>query len=143
MKKLLSILLLFSANIYAAEFGIFGGYNHEVYLGCLRCSEFEQDSICNPYGTFGNEYSSEGMFNKFAGFGNEYSSKSPWNEYSTSNEVPIWVDRAVGFRGYFTINEYRYNVIDFAGEMNSWFDQYNGDIEQVRVRLCNHFGFSG
>ena len=143
MKKLLSILLLFSANIYAAELLIFGGYNHDVYLGCLTCSEYNSDSICNGYGTYGNEYSGEGMFNEFAGFGNEYSSMSPWNEYSSSDEVPVLVDRDGGFYGYFTINEYRYNAVNFAGEMNSWFDQYNGDIEKVRDRLCNYFGFSG
>ena len=90
-----------------------------------------------------DEYSGEGMFNEYAGFGNEYSSMSPWNEYSSSDEVPVLVDRDGGFYGYFTINEYRYNAVNFAGEMNSWFDQYNGDIEQVRVRLCNYFGFSG
>ena len=82
------------------------------------------------------------MFNKFAGFGNEYSSKSPWNKYSSSDEVPIWVTEN-GFKGYFTINEHRYNAIDFAGKMNRWFDEYNGDIEEVRLRLCHYFGHHG
>ena len=143
MKKILSILLLFSANIYAAELLIFGGYNHDVFLGCLTCSEYNSDSICNNYGTYGNKYSDKGMFNEFAVFGNEYSSMSPWNRYSVSDEVPVLVDRDGDFYGYFTINEYKYNAVNFSGEMSSWFYQYDGDLEKVRVRLCNYFGFSG
>ena len=80
------------------------------------------------------------MFNEFVGFGNEFSSKSPWNKFSSSNEVPVLVDRQGNFYGYFTINEYRSDSVDFAGEMCKWFKGHNGDIMQVRKELCSFFG---
>ncbi len=122
------------------EYKIFGGKGHDIYLGCIGCSEFKADSICNGFGNYGNEFSSSGMFNEFSGFGNEFASKSPWNEYSLSNDVPVLVDDAGNFYGYFTTNEYRGNAVAFAGALASWFNLHDGDIEQVRRELCRFFG---
>ena len=118
------------------ELLIFGGSGHDEFLGCLNCSEYSSDSICNGYGTYGNEYSSSGMFNEYAGFGNEYSSSSPWNEYSFSNSVPVVVDRAGNFFGYLTINEYRSDGVDFSGELKAIYEAADGDLEVVRTGLC-------
>ena len=140
--KLSSVLffLFLSFSLHAKEFQIYGGNGRDVFLGCIGCSKYSSDSVCNGYGTYGNEYSSQGMFNEYAGFGNEYSSKSPWNEYSSSNDVPVLVDKQGNFYGYFTINEYRSNSVDFAGEMNKWFEEHDGDIGKVRRELCSFFG---
>ena len=143
MKVLITAYLFFPVTAYAQELQIFGGSGHDEFLGCLTCSEFSSDSICNEFGSYGNEFSSSGMFNEFAGFGNEFSAKSPWNEFSTSNEIPVLVDKDGKFYGYFTINEYRSDAVEFSGEMKKWFDQHNGDIEKVRINLCNYFGYSG
>ena len=134
------ILLLLSFSLHAKEFQIYGGTGHDIFLGCIGCSEFSSDSICNGFGTYGNEFNASGMFNEFAGFGNEFSSKSPWNEFSSSNEVPVLVDKQGNFYGYFTINEYRSDSVDFAGEMFKWFKRHDGDLEQVRRELCSFFG---
>ncbi len=83
------------------------------------------------------------MWNEFSGFGNEFSSDSPWNEYSSSNSIPVLVDRDGNFHGYFTINEYRSDAVEFASEMSDWYDEFDGNLEKVRIRLCNAFGKSG
>ena len=126
-----------------SELLIFGGSSHDEFLGCLNCSEYSSDSICNGYGTYGNEYSSSGMFNEYARFGNEYSSSSPWNEYSSSNSVPVVVDREGNFFGYFTINESRSDGVDFSGELNAIYEAADGDLEVVRKNLCRMLGLSG
>lgn len=136
-------MFLFVTSVQSKELSIYGGSDRDIFLGCLICNEFRSDSICNGFGRYGNEFSRAGMFNEYAGFGNEYKSKSPWNEYSRSNQVPVLVGKDGTFYGYFTINEYRTNAVEFAGEMYKWFNYYDGDIEKVRVRLCNYFGYSG
>lgn len=147
MKKLIAAFLLSSTLASHAnaesELLLFGGDGHDEYLGCLTCSENSSESICNGYGTYGNEFSSNGMFNEYAGFGNEYSSESPWNEYSSSDSVPVLVDRDGNFYGYFTINEYRSNAVEFSSGLKEMFEVANGDLEKVRVMLCESFGFSG
>ena len=122
---------------------LFGGAEKKEYLGCLDCNEFASDSICNGFGKYGNEFSSSGIFNEFAGYGNEFSSKSPWNEFSTSNEVPVLVDENGKFYGYFTINEHRRDAVKFSSTLYKIFKRSNGDLEKVRISLCNALGKSG
>jgi hypothetical protein len=119
---------------------LFGGEGHHQYLGCIDCSEMESDSICNGFGQYGNEFSTSGIFNEFAQFGNEFSASSPWNEFSTSNDVPVLVDQAGNFYGYFTINESRTNAVRFAPALHQLFKAYKGNLEQVRSALCRAMG---
>jgi hypothetical protein len=119
---------------------LFGGPGHKEYLGCLDCSEFSPDSICNGFGKFGNEFSSSGVFNEFAGFGNEFSSKSPWNEFSNSDEVPVLVDDQGKFFGYFTINKHRHNAVSFASVLYALYKGREGNLEKVRIALCRALG---
>jgi hypothetical protein len=122
---------------------VFGGSGHDQFLGCLVCNEFSSQSICNGLGAYGNEFSSQGMFNEFAGFGNEFSSSSPWNEFSTSNSVPVVVDRDGSFYGYFTINDTRSDAVGFASDLKKIYEYADGDLETVRTLLCKSFGYSG
>ena len=123
-------------QVNATDLLLYGGQNHDEFLGCLVCNEFGSDSVCNGYGQYGNEYGSS-MWNEYSTYGNEYASSSPWNEYSNSDEVPILVDRSGQFYGYFTINEYRSNAVDFASALNSIYKRHNGDVEKVRETLCD------
>lgn len=74
---------------------IYGGKDHDVYLGKLNASEYDSESIWNEYGTYGSEYSS----------------CSPFNAYATY--PPVLVDSKGNFYGYFTINKYKSNRADF------------------------------
>ena len=138
---LLIILVTFSPAF--SKTMLFGGAGKKEYLGCLDCNEFASDSICNGLGKYGNEFSSSGIFNEFAGYGNEFSSRSPWNEFSTSNEVPVLVDENGKFYGYFTINEHRRDAVKFSSTLYKIFKRSNGDLEKVRISLCNALGKSG
>lgn len=138
-----TIICLPASVLAQQDLLIFGGPDNDEYLGCLVCNEFSSESICNGFGQYGNEFSSKGMFNEFSRFGNELSSSSPWNEFSSSTSVPVVVDRDGGFHGYFTINEFRSDAVDFADELKEIYEESEGDLEEVRVRLCESLGYSG
>jgi hypothetical protein len=80
---------------------------------------------------------------EYAGFRNGYSLSSLWNEYSSSNAVPVLVDREGNFYGYFTINRYRSDAVDFADDLAGFYEDADGDLEVVRKNLCRMFGLSG
>lgn len=123
----------------AQELLLFGGRGHDVFLGCLNCNEFNSDSICNEFGA-GNSFNSDSIFNEFGGFGSEFSSSSPWNEFSSSNDLPVLVDRNGKFYGYFTINEFRTDAVSFVSDLAKIYKMANGDLEEVQDILCNYFG---
>ncbi|MDM1346500.1 hypothetical protein HX014_04805 [Myroides marinus] len=118
MKLVLTVFTLFFVEaIYSQTLHLYGGQNHDTYLGCLNCSSYESSSIWNSYGTYGNEY-------------NTY---SPWNTYS--NNPPVVVDKEGNFYGYFTVNEYkakRYesklglviykNYKEIRSDVSEWYD---------------------
>lgn len=139
MKRLLAIMVFSLAPFAGADLLIYGGSGHDKFLGCLDCGAYSADSICNSYGKYGNKYSTQGMFNEYSGFGNGYNTSSPWNKYSTSKSVPMLVGRDGEFHGYFTINDSRYNAVDFSSDLNSLYNSLNGDLEKVRKALCKAF----
>ena len=79
---------------------IFGGEDHDVYLGKLNASKYEAESIWNEYGSYGSSYSSTSIWNEYSSYGSDYSSYSPFNEYATY--PPVIVDAQGNFYGYFT-----------------------------------------
>ena len=98
MKKIFTIFTIFiTATIsFSQTLHLYGGKNHDVYLGCLNCDSYNSNSIWNEYGTYGSKY-------------NTY---SPWNAYSS--EPPVVVDKDGYFYGYFTVNKYNSKQADFG-----------------------------
>lgn len=90
---------------------IYGGENHDVYLGCLNCSDSDQNSIWNDIGTYGSNISSKSIWNDIGTYGSDISSYTPWNDIS--NYPPVIVDKDGGFYGYFTTNEIKDKRADF------------------------------
>lgn len=84
---------------------IYGGADHDVFLGCLNCPETDAESVHNPFGTFGNPFSTDSLKNQFSTFGNVFNVESPCNEFSTT--PPVLVDKAGHFYGEFTLNRMR------------------------------------
>jgi hypothetical protein len=82
---------------------IFGGREHDQFLGCLTCSDVDSESVWNDVSQFGwaNDF---GKWNPFGENRNPYSSTSACNEYSSS--APILVDRRGNFYGTLSVNEY-------------------------------------
>jgi hypothetical protein len=136
--NIISMSFIFVAQTaLAQDLLLFGGSNHDEFLGCLVCNEYSSESVCNGYGQYGNEYGSN-MWNEFSSpYGNEFSASSPWNEFSSSNSVPVLVDRGGNMLGYFTINEFRYNAVDFAKQLKNIYEMHDGDVEEVRKTLCD------
>lgn len=83
---------------------LYGGENHELFLGCLNCSKYDSSSIWNKYGEHGSKYNSDSIWNKHGTYGSKFNTFSPWNKYST--ESPVIVDPDGNFYGNFTLNKY-------------------------------------
>jgi len=96
---------------------IFGGRNHQVYLGCLSCSEYESDSVFNAYSRFGSSYSAESIFNKYGEYGSRYSVFSACNPYAS--DPPVIVDSAGNFYGRLTVNQY-HSQRTFIASAREW-----------------------
>ena len=124
-------LLLSVISLQAQTLLIYGGSDHDVFLGKLNADCYDSESIWNEYGTYGSKYSSKSIWNEY---GSEYSSYSPWNEYAST--PPVVVDSRGNFYGYLTANEFisqRYSsrLVDFIchhykqirDDLSSWYNE--------------------
>ena len=111
-------LLLCMVSLQAQTLLIYGGSDHDVFLGKLNADCYDSESIWNEYGTYGSEYSSY----------------SPWNEYAST--PPVVVDSRGNFYGYLTANEFisqRYSsrLVNFIcrhykqirDDLSSWYNE--------------------
>ena len=107
---------------------IFGGDDHDVYLGKLNASEYDSESIWNEYGSYGSSYSSNSIWNEYSSYGSDYSSYSPFNEYATY--PPVIVDAQGNFYGYFTVNKYKSKRAEFdlALIIYKYYEQIREDV---------------
>lgn len=121
----------------AQDLLLYGGVYHKEFLGCLNCSAYQYDSVCNTMGAYGNNISSTSIFNEYSNYGSAYSNAGVWNKYSTSKEVPVLVDRAGNFYGYFSINSYRDDVFKESSALRQLYDLANGDLSKVQKILCS------
>jgi len=93
-----------SRTVTSVELLLFGGRNHNVFLGCLNCSKYDSGSVWNKYGDHGSRYSNTSIWNRYGAYGSKYSDECPWNRYGST--PPVVVDRAGNFYGYFTANRH-------------------------------------
>ncbi|MBK9271896.1 MAG: hypothetical protein IPM48_09875 [Saprospiraceae bacterium] len=124
------LFLLCSIFSYTQTLHLYGGQNHDVYLGCLNCSNYDQNSIWNDYGKYGNNYNSNSIWNDYGTYGNEYNSNCPWNAYGSN--PPVVVDKEGNFYGYFTVNEYKAKRADFelALIIYKYYDSIRDDVSK-------------
>ncbi len=114
---------------------LYGGDDHQTFLGCANCSKFEGDSICNQFGQFGSEFQSDSIWNMFGTYGSKFNSSSPWNEFA-QRSVAI-VDRNGGFYGYLTANKVAANRTTIAA-LNQLSDvaAESSELTTVRNMFC-------
>jgi hypothetical protein len=93
-----------AAPATSPELLVFGGRNHDVFLGCLTCSEYDSKSLRNTYGNFGSRYSSTSIANSYGAYGSKYSSEGACNPYGSN--PPVIVDGAGNYYGELTMNRY-------------------------------------
>lgn len=132
------VFWLFSGACSAEEFLLYGGREHDAFLGCLNCGQYDAKSICNKFGK-GSEYDSDGIFNEHGIFGDMHSISSPWNRRSSDRSVPIIVDPEGKFYGYFTINQERDDAVAFVDDLAGIFEDFEGDLAVVRDAICAAF----
>ena len=83
---------------------LFGGENHDVFLGCLTCSEYDAASVRNQIGAHGNAHSGTSILNQFGQYGNTSSALSPCNPHAL--HAPVIVDREGRYYGELTVNDH-------------------------------------
>lgn len=93
----LILFLIFASSFVEAKLLLYSSDNN--YHGCLDCSRYDSDSICNRYGTYGSRYNSDSIWNRY-GIGSRYNSESPFSRYGQGLKI---VDESGGFYGYLNI----------------------------------------
>lgn len=114
MKRILFFIVccIFSMHcIFSQTLYIYGGEDHDVFLGKLNASKYDSKSIWNEYGTYGSEYNTNSIWNEYGTYGSAYSSYSPFNSYASY--PPVIVDEDGNFYGYFTVNKYKSKRANF------------------------------
>lgn len=94
--------LLPLGGVSAQALLLYGGKDHNVFLGCLNCSDMDTGSVWNTMGDYGSPYSHLSIWNRYGDYGSRYSDYSPWNPYAAY--PPVVVDASGGFYGYLTVN---------------------------------------
>ena len=116
---------------------IYGGENHDVYLGKLNANEFDSESIWNEFGKYGNPFSSYSIWNEFSNYGNEFSRYSPFNSFASN--PPVLVDNNGNFYGYFTINKFHAKRADFklVNIIYENFEKIRDDVDNWYDKIFN------
>jgi hypothetical protein len=136
--SLVLLMLLFINKSFAQKsLHIYGGKEHDVYLGCLNCDTYNPNSIWNTYGTHGSSYNSKSIWNSYGSYGSEYSNTSPFNTYAI--DPPVIVDKDGGFYGYFTVNTYKDKRADFPLAMTiyKFYDLIRNDVAKWYNKIFN------
>ncbi len=84
---------------------VYGGEDHDVFLGCLSCPEDDEFSIWNEYGSFGDRYSETSVLNPSSVYGSRVSPHSACNALAL--DPPLVVDRRGHVYGRLTLNPAR------------------------------------
>ena len=92
----------------AGQLVVLGGLNHDVFLGCFTCNEFDSQSVHNQFGPYGSKFSNTSIKNHFSPYGSKFSSESACNQFASS---PPWLYDAGTHRfSELTLNRYRPNA---------------------------------
>lgn len=138
MKKILLLgMISMCSFFYTQTMHLYGGRNHDVYLGCLNCGKYDSNSIWNVYSNYGSKYSSTSIWNKYGNYGGKYSDTSPWNSYASY--PPVVVDKNGNFYGYLTANKYKDKRANFnlAKYLYEYYDDIQEDVSKWYERIFN------
>lgn len=118
-----------SISSFSQTFHLYGGQNHNVYLGCLNCSDLNTNSVWNTLGTYGSNLNSISIWNDLGTYGSNLSNYSPWNDLASY--PPVVVDKEGKFYGYLTTNELTSNRAEFelALLMYKYHDLIKDDVD--------------
>lgn len=138
MRYMASIFIFLSLSVHAQEaLLLYGGKNHDEFIGCINCDKYNASSVCNKYEDYGSKYSDKSIWNKFGDYGSKFSDKSPWNKFAST--PPVIVDQDGGFYGYFASNKHedRRTEIELLVYMLDNVEVVLEDLENARDWLCD------
>ncbi|WP_114939903.1 hypothetical protein [Mucilaginibacter endophyticus] len=127
-----SLVLVFAGSIkqyHEEQLHIYGGKNHDQYLGCLTCGDDQLKSIWCTFGDYGSRHMPKAIWNELGKYGSVSSQYSPFNE--NAKYPPIILDDHKRFRGYLTVNKNNQQRCKnyVAGQICASSDQIRGDIK--------------
>lgn len=107
MKKITFLLLLLIFIIFTvnaqSKLGVYGGKNHDVFLGCINCSDQESESVWNIYSDYGSTHSAKSIWNEIGIYGSKKSKYSPFN--INAKYPPLIIDKKGKSYGYLTVDK--------------------------------------
>jgi hypothetical protein len=105
MKQLLILfsLIVFTTLNVKAQLKIYGGKNHNQFLGCINCSTEDLKSIWCIYGNYGSTHNAKSIWNGEGIYGSKKSNYSPFDD--NAKYPPLIVDEKGKSYGYLTINK--------------------------------------
>jgi hypothetical protein len=106
LMTLSGILASASESLAANPVTIFGD-GGRIFLGCVNCDKYDNDSLNNQFSNYASQYSSESIFNPYGDYGSPYSNLSACNP--NANNPPIIMD-GNGNYGFLTVNRRLRNI---------------------------------
>jgi hypothetical protein len=65
------------------------------FLGTLSQNQYDSNSICNPFGQFGNEFA-QSIFNRYGNYGGEYSNMGAYNPSAKNPPIIVQNRQIIG-----------------------------------------------
>jgi hypothetical protein len=98
---------------------LFGGQNHDVFLGCLSCTAVDPASVFNEVGPYGSAIAPHSIRNKIGEFGNSFGPVSACSVLAT--HPPVIVDRDGTYYGELTVADYRPQALALLSlQLHTW-----------------------
>ncbi|PXW16327.1 MULTISPECIES: hypothetical protein [Chryseobacterium] len=134
-KALLFLSFLAGCIFHAQTLHLYGGADHDQYLGCLNCDNFDKNSIWNKFSDYGNTFGSKSIWNTYGNYGSTYGAYSPWNAYASY--PPAIVDQDGNFFGFLTLNPYQpeRSELELAVILCRHHDEIRSDVDGWYRRL--------
>jgi hypothetical protein len=115
---------------------LFGGEDHDTFLGCLNCTDTSVSSVCNDVGKYGSDIATDSIWNDIGKFGFDISQYSPWNDLSS--KAPIIVDKDGTSYGYFSANDLHHDRtrVRWLLDVLDVYQKHN-DLTAARKAMCS------
>ncbi|GGB27627.1 MULTISPECIES: hypothetical protein [Mucilaginibacter] len=106
MKQIIISLAFFLSSALSikaqSKLNIYGGKNHDQFLGCVTCTNDDPNSIWNTLGRYGSTHETNSIWNPNGVYGSTKSDYSPFNKKAKC--PPIILDENGKSKGYMTVN---------------------------------------
>jgi hypothetical protein len=114
---------------------LFGGADHDDFLGCLNCADSSPASVCNDLGKYGSSLQRNSIWNSLGNYGSSLSQYSPWN--SLAHNAPIIVDKDGKSYGYFSVNALHHDRtrIRWLVAVLDFYDKED-DLDATKEKMC-------